>query len=572
MCLTLGEAQRQSPGLSVTPNHSIVVRRATCRHLTGEKWKWGCFLTTLSAPTRDLHQEPPWWLARRGPAWAEWRPAVMIAALDCADEANQQVCMDFGITGFPTLKPGGGEKLIGLLEDGFFQADDALEESPCVLGGEGRARAAFPLQGCWGGLGAWGVPTSAPAIKDLLWVACQDTCCRGQTESFNHPAFGSGDVLGRAHMEVRSFYTYYLRTLSGVTRGSYKLNMTSSTSNVTTASQLKHADRSKVYMADLESALHYSLRVEVARAGTLSGAALSALKCYVALLAKPWCVLPLTLVLSCSAEEVRGFFRRNNVKYLALIFEKSNSFVGREVTLDMLQYENIAVRRVLSSEEELVKKFGVTTFPSGYLLLSNGSFSRLPYFPGRPFVQTYLQSLDGWLRNWTEPELPRNTWKEAVKNKGDASHPAMLPTNVTWVGCQGSEPHFRGYPCSLWTLFHLLTAQALQGGPDKELPLEVLSAMRCYVKNFFGCQECAQHFEAMAAESMDKVQGREQAVLWLWSHHNEVNARLAGKRHAVDVSLCIVLYFLSSMCLLGMYTFFRLRMRSRKGRPGFPTA
>lgn len=62
-----------------------------------------------------------------------------------------------------------------------------------------------------------------------------------------------------------------------------------------------------------------------------------------------------------------------------------------------------------------------------------------------------------------------------------------------------------------------------------ELPLEVLSTMRCYVRHFFGCQECAQHFEAMAAESMDRVAGREEAVLWLWSHHNEVNARLAGK-------------------------------------------
>lgn len=28
----------------------------------------------------------------------------MLAALDCADEANQQVCAEFGITGFPTLK------------------------------------------------------------------------------------------------------------------------------------------------------------------------------------------------------------------------------------------------------------------------------------------------------------------------------------------------------------------------------------------------------------------------------------------------------------------------------------
>lgn len=62
-----------------------------------------------------------------------------------------------------------------------------------------------------------------------------------------------------------------------------------------------------------------------------------------------------------------------------------------------------------------------------------------------------------------------------------------------------------------------------------ELPLEVLGTMRCYVRYFFGCQECAQHFEAMAAQSMDKVEGRDEAVLWLWSHHNKVNARLAGK-------------------------------------------
>lgn len=53
--------------------------------------------------------------------------------------------------------------------------------------------------------------------------------------------------------------------------------------------------------------------------------------------------------------------------------------------------------------------------------------------------------------------------------------------------------------------------------------------MRCYIRHFFGCRECAQHFEAMAAESMDRVASREEAVLWLWSHHNKVNARLAGK-------------------------------------------
>lgn len=29
-----------------------------------------------------------------------------------------------------------------------------------------------------------------------------------------------------------------------------------------------------------------------------------------------------------------------------------------------------------------------------------------------------------------------------------------------YIACHGSEPQFRGYPCSLWTLFHTLTVQA----------------------------------------------------------------------------------------------------------------
>ncbi|KAJ4943605.1 hypothetical protein JOQ06_006104 [Pogonophryne albipinna] len=61
-----------------------------------------------------------------------------------------------------------------------------------------------------------------------------------------------------------------------------------------------------------------------------------------------------------SQAEIDSFFETNNVQHLALIFEDSMSYVGREVTLDMLQFENMAVRRVLSSEETLVKKLEVT--------------------------------------------------------------------------------------------------------------------------------------------------------------------------------------------------------------------
>lgn len=44
--------------------------------------------------------------------------------------------------------------------------------------------------------------------------------------------------------------------------------------------------RSRVYMADLESALHYSLRVELAAHPVFRGAALISLKKYISVLSK----------------------------------------------------------------------------------------------------------------------------------------------------------------------------------------------------------------------------------------------------------------------------------------------
>lgn len=53
--------------------------------------------------------------------------------------------------------------------------------------------------------------------------------------------------------------------------------------------------------------------------------------------------------------------------------------------------------------------------------------------------------------------------------------------------------------------------------------------MRSYVQFFFGCRDCANHFEQMAAASMHQVRSPSNAVLWLWTSHNRVNARLSGK-------------------------------------------
>ncbi|XP_026559083.1 sulfhydryl oxidase 1 [Pseudonaja textilis] len=317
-----------------------------------------------------------------------------------------------------------------------------------------------------------------------------------------------------------------------------------------------------------------------------------------------------------SVTELRDFFLVNNVTYLALIFEKDDSFLSREVALDMSQFENIAVRRVLQSNEELVKQFNITTFPSGLLVTNNGSCRSIPgledwrsqytnflrnlpgvfrrdvfiptvsptaqsttaftiwkvadkrkiymadiesavlyslrieaavfpslegerlsalkdfvsvlvqHFAGRLVVKNFLYNLDLWLRPKTI--VLQSEWEEALKNKKEFPN-ATLPERPHWVGCQGSKPHFRGFPCGLWTLFHHLTVQAScqKESASSGIP-EVLPTMRGYIRNFFGCRMCAEHFEGMAAESMHEVKNRDEAVLWLWSRHNRVNARLAG--------------------------------------------
>lgn len=67
----------------------------------------------------------------------------------------------------------------------------------------------------------------------------------------------------------------------------------------------------------------------------------------------------------------------------------------------------------------------------------------------------------------------------------------------------------------------------------------------------------------------------DQQLIGIMEEEEEGGVTLRRRSHwfsRLDVSLCIVLYFLSSTCLLGMYMFFRMRMRYRKGRPGFPLA
>uniref|UniRef100_A0A3Q3XQS5 Thioredoxin domain-containing protein n=1 Tax=Mola mola TaxID=94237 RepID=A0A3Q3XQS5_MOLML len=237
-------------------------------------------------------------------------------------------------------------------------------------------------------------------------------------------------------------------------------------------------------------------------------------------------------------------------RYTAIIIEEPESYVGREVILDLLQYSGVEVRRALSSDRPLLDALNITTFPSIYLLHPNaththlhvqktlrfffssllrtlpgvqrrlkrplkpvhtGSVSRRDHqrtcsclyrakvytadlesglhyllrvemathsslegeelkifkdfvtlvaklYPGGGPVVKLMETLSDWLLSLPLQRIPYQAVLDLVDNKMRISG-VFLGAELRWVGCQGSRAGLRGYPCSLWTLFHVLTVQ-----------------------------------------------------------------------------------------------------------------
>uniref|UniRef100_A0A182XYW9 Sulfhydryl oxidase n=1 Tax=Anopheles stephensi TaxID=30069 RepID=A0A182XYW9_ANOST len=148
------------------------------------------------------------------------------------------------------------------------------------------------------------------------------------------------------------------------------------------------------------------------------------------------------------------------------------------------------------------------------------------YFPFNDNGRRFLTELRQYVLNAGEERLDGEAFVARVKSLETERKPVFSSNH--WIGCSGSREGLRRYPCGLWTLFHYLTVQAAESDLSNN-PLEVLEAMHGYIKNFFGCSECSQHFQQMADKNrIWQVATKDDAVLWLWSSHNEVNKRLSG--------------------------------------------
>uniref|UniRef100_A0A2A4JRH9 Sulfhydryl oxidase n=1 Tax=Heliothis virescens TaxID=7102 RepID=A0A2A4JRH9_HELVI len=196
----------------------------------------------------------------------------------------------------------------------------------------------------------------------------------------------------------------------------------------------------------------------------------------------------------------------------------------KQVTLDtdLVYYSDLEKTIKTSLHTEITRMKTLTGEPLQALL--NYLQTIITSFPFRGNLKEYMTELHATLST-------KDTWAGSevfdLVKRLETVHAPVYTTNLEYVRCKGSQPKFRGYTCGLWTLFHTLTVNAAQK-PGTESP-KVLRAMHGYIKNFFGCTECAGHFQAMASRNrIFDVKENDKAVLWLWIAHNEVNLRLAG--------------------------------------------
>ncbi|NXD09242.1 QSOX2 oxidase, partial [Nothocercus nigrocapillus] len=130
-----------------------------------------------------------------------------------------------------------------------------------------------------------------------------------------------------------------------------------------------------------------------------------------------------------SSSDITSLFDKSSPHYTAIVFENSNSYVGREVILDLIQYENIMVKRALNFDKPFLEKLGITSVPSCYLVHPNGSHGLINILkPLRSFFSSYLKSLPGVRKKLLlPPQLPIKEnkeesteikkWKEFDKSK-----------------------------------------------------------------------------------------------------------------------------------------------------------
>ncbi|XP_019741251.1 sulfhydryl oxidase 2 [Hippocampus comes] len=311
-----GRLYSPSDPLSVLSGSSLTatVSNSSCGWLVQfmSSWCGHCvqFSPTWKALARDVQ---------------DWQQAVKLAVLDCAQEINYDVCKEYNIQLYPTFKyfpayspptdkgttytvvdrdvQSVRQLMVDILQNHSshtpaLQPYSSVQILP-LLGQRSDHYTAIIVEDqhsyvgrevtldmwSYSGVHVRRVLGSDAALLDTLNITALPHFSLLNPDGTHAHV----DTSSSSAKPLRFFITWCLRSLPGVRRRfDAHLDNVPAPPQVTAvpSSSWTHVDSSKVYMADLESALHYILRVELASHPTMEGEELQVLKDFVTLIAK----------------------------------------------------------------------------------------------------------------------------------------------------------------------------------------------------------------------------------------------------------------------------------------------
>lgn len=146
-----------------------------------------------------------------------------------------------------------------------------------------------------------------------------------------------------------------------------------------------------------------------------------------------------------------------------------------------------------------------------------------------------LLDFDTWdaiVKQWQDGSVDAFKAEEARFDFTNVSVPEWQRLNNLFLGQGATYEACALYTCGQWTMFHMLTMNPPETGErSAELMVSVVASIRRFMKHFFGCVDCRNHFlSESTVETVKKIKDAEDKPLalrrWLWEQHNSVNKRL----------------------------------------------
>lgn len=404
---------------------------------------------------------------------ASWKNVIRLSAIDCSVEENNEICRQFEVMAYPTLR---------YLHENYVKANGNIGEKVQQADTEDK-------------------------LKDTLIRKMQSEQSMGRL-----PLAPSLSIAS---------YTSYRNALNDVPSNVLYTFLVFENGNSTVGSELALA-LSNYKDIRLKRVYYSSEIAEVARIQKFP--AVVAVKSTL----EPIYISPKDSTVGELLVAINIFLKSKNYKFpKSLAQDTINDNLHPDTSLvlnsDAVYYSDLENTLKTSLRTE------ITRYPTieGEPLLAVLDYLDviITSFPFRSNLKDYMTGLRATIltkTSWGGGEL-----YDTVKRLEEVYAPVYLSNSNDYIACKGSLPKYRGYTCGLWALFHTLTVNAARK-PGSEGP-KVLRAMHGYIKHFFGCTDCAQHFQAMAKRNrLFDVKENDKAVLWLWISHNEVNLRLAG--------------------------------------------